>query len=223
MSERRIPGRQVPFFRRTEPHAVPQILASEVGQQKTAGILAASLVKAVKPGQVLGRLDATNELIPAKIALIATTVADGTAVSALVLDDASPFAAGDVLTIVGGTSTVTKTILSIATNTVTFTAALGAQAFNEGARVSTTALLGGSAVAIAAQYAAGGTGNTVAPLEDAIAYQQQMEVFRAGRFKRLMLHGWNTAVQSDFGAHIQLAAIGGEQFGQDPIDVVVIP
>lgn len=221
----RITGRRIPFFTRTEPLAnIPQILASEVGQQKTPAVLAASLAKVVKPGQILGRIASTKELIPCKLAVVDTAIADTTAETEIVVDDASPFEVGDSISIALDGGAVTKTIsaIDLDTNTITVSAAIGAGALSEGARVSTTAALGGTAVAIAPQYAAGGTGNT-APLEDAVAYQQMMEVYRAGRFKKRLLIGYNDLVLSDLGGKVQLGAVPPEQNGMDPDDVVVIP
>lgn len=219
----RLPGRQVPFITRNEPQGeIPQILASEVGMVKNPAVFAANLAKVVIPGQVLGRLSATNEYIPAKLATVATAIADTTASTSIVVDDASPFAVGDVIAVTLDAGAVNKTITAVNkdTNTITFTA-LGAGALSVGARVSTTAALGGTAVAIAAQYLAGGT-NTEHYLDDAIAQQQMSEVFRAGRFRKRKLIGWNAQALSDLSAKEQADAVPAEHLDQGTDDVVVI-
>jgi hypothetical protein len=195
-------GRSVPFFKRTDPTGVAHILASEAGQRKIGAVFAASLVKAVVPGQILGRVAATGLLIPVKSGVVKTAIADTTASTSIVLSGNPGLVIGDVVSVAldGGavTKTLTNVVYSSGNNdtTLTFTA-LGAGALSVGARVNTTAATGGTGVAIAAQYVAGGA--------DAVDYTQNTEVYLAGCFLKSAL--------IDYDAHI-LADLSGKEDGQ---------
>jgi len=112
--------------------AVGAVLAESANARKTA-VVVASGYGPFSEGKILGLVTATLKWRPMPKSRVTTAVADPTLVTTVVVEDASGFVVGDVVDIVNGSdgSSVIyndKTLSGVnyETNTLTFSAALGA-------------------------------------------------------------------------------------------------